>query len=95
MYPNYPNPFNPTTKIKYLIPNSESPLLGGTRGGLVQLKIYDILGNEIAILVNEEKQPDIYEVEFDASKYNLCSGIYFYSIKAGSFSQTRKLVLIK
>ena len=63
---NYPNPFNPTTKIKYTIPTSENPLLGGARGGLVTLKIYDILGNEIATLVNKEQSTGEYEVEFDA-----------------------------
>ncbi len=61
---NYPNPFNPTTKIKYAIPASRRiPSRGGT---LIQLKIYDILGNEIATLVNKEQSPGEYEVEFDA-----------------------------
>jgi hypothetical protein len=94
---NYPNPFNPTTKIKYKIPQTGSPLLGGARGGLtiVQLKIYDILGREVATLVNEKKSPGKYEVEFDAGEYNLPSGIYFYQLKAGSFIQTKKLVLMK
>ncbi|GIV45288.1 MAG: hypothetical protein KatS3mg036_0106 [Ignavibacterium sp.] len=82
---NYPNPFNPSTKIKYVIPN-------GVRN-LVTLKIYDILGNEVATLVNEEKPAGIYEVEFNASQ--LSSGIYFYKINAGSFSDTKKMILIK
>jgi hypothetical protein len=59
----------------------------------VQLKVYDILGNEVATLVNEEKQPGIYEVNFSAS--NLSSGIYFYSLNAGDFSATKKMMLVK
>ncbi len=88
---NYPNPFNPTTKIKYTVAPPNLP-----KGeALVQLKVYDILGNEIATLVNKEQSTGEYEVEFDAGKYNLSSGIYFYQLKAGSFIQTKKLVLIK
>jgi len=87
---NYPNPFNPSTKIKYQIPASLNPSKGGT---LVQLIVYDILGNEITTLVNEEKQSGVYEVEFDGS--NLPSGIYFYQLKAGSFIQTKKMVYLK
>jgi hypothetical protein len=84
---NYPNPFNPTTKIRYSIPN--------VGFGLAQtvLKVYDVLGNEVATLVNEEKPAGSYEVTFDAS--NLSSGIYFYKINAGSFSDTKKMILIK
>jgi hypothetical protein len=91
---NYPNPFNPSTKIRYSIPDVGS--------GLAQtvLKVYDILGNEVATLVNEEKPAGVYEVEFDAS--NLSSGIYFYRVtiqsdKAdeGKFSEIKKMVLIK
>jgi hypothetical protein len=90
---NYPNPFNPSTKIKYTI-----PLLGGDeRGGLVTLKVYDILGNEIAALVNEEKQPGTYEVEFNTSsiKHLPSSGVYFYRLKAGNYIETKKMVLTK
>ena len=82
LFQNYPNPFNPTTKIKYSIPSVN---VGNENFRSLQLKVYDILGREVAILVNEKKQPGNYEVEFDASKYNLCSGIYFYSIKSGKF----------
>jgi len=91
---NYPNPFNPTTKIKYSIPSTGTSSLS-TSGGmkLVQLKVYDILGNEVATLVNEEKPAGEYEVEFNASK--LPSGIYFYRLKAGNFIQTKKMILIK
>ena len=80
---NYPNPFNPTTKINFSIPEVQQ----------VQLKVYDVLGNEVATLVNEEKAPGTYEVQFNAS--NLTSGIYFYTLKAGSFSETKKLMLLK
>ena len=90
---NYPNPFNPTTKIKFTLLNTDNPLPGGARGGLVTLKIYDVLGNEIATLINEEKPAGSYEVEFDAT--GLTSGIYFYQLKSGSFIQTMKMLLLK
>jgi len=93
LYQNYPNPFNPSTKIKYSIPQTDNPLLGGARGGLVTLKVYDVLGNEIATLVNEELPAGEYEVEFDGT--GLPSGIYFYLLKAGDFIQTRKMMLLK
>ena len=90
LYQNYPNPFNPTTKIKYSIPASINPSREGT---LVQLKIYDILGREIKNLVNEKQNPGTYEVTLNAS--DLPSGIYFYRLQAGSFTETKKIVLIK
>ena len=80
---NYPNPFNPITKIKYSI----------VKAGLVILKIYDVVGREVVVLVDEEKPVGTYEAEFNAS--NLSSGIYFYSISAGSFHQTKKMILLK
>jgi hypothetical protein len=86
---NYPNPFNPTTKIKYTVPVT----LSEVEGSLVTLKVYDVLGNEIATLVNEEKPAGSYEVEFDGN--NLPSGIYFYQLQAGQFTQTKKMLLIK
>ncbi|OGU58143.1 MAG: hypothetical protein A2315_09220 [Ignavibacteria bacterium RIFOXYB2_FULL_35_12] len=85
---NYPNPFNPTTKISYAI-----PLLGGARGGLVTLKVFDVLGNEVATLIDEYRTAGNYEVEYDAS--NLASGIYFYQLKVGEFISTKKMVLIR
>jgi|GEM_PF-7081888 len=80
---NYPNPFNPSTKIKFVIPKSS----------FVNLKVYDVLGNEIATLVNEEKPAGNYRVTFDAS--NLPSGVYFYKIKAGNFVETKKMILLR
>jgi len=80
---NYPNPFNPTTSIQYAI---------GSRQ-FVTLKVYDVLGNTVATLVNEEKPAGTYEVKFDAS--NLSSGIYFYKLQAGSFIKTKKMILLR
>ena|SRR5690554_605764 len=85
---NYPNPFNPVTKIKYTIPQEERP----ERKNVI-LKVYDVLGNEIATLVNEEQAPGIYEIEFDGS--SLSSGTYFYHLKMGELSETKKLMLVK
>jgi hypothetical protein len=87
LYQSYPNPFNPTTTIKYSIPIVE----------IVNLKIYDILGREVVTLVNEEKQPGEYEVKFQSSinGHQLASGVYFYQLKAGDFIQTKKMMLMK
>ncbi|MDT3697486.1 MAG: agmatine deiminase family protein [Ignavibacterium sp.] len=94
---NYPNPFNPSTKIKYSIPEV---IQSKIEKCLVTLKVYDILGNEISTLVNEEKPAGNYEVEFNAN--NLVSGVYFYQLKIysannndGAFIQTKKMVLIR
>jgi hypothetical protein len=80
---NYPNPFNPSTKISW-----QSPI-----GSWQTLKVYNVLGNEVATLVDEYKSAGNYEVEFDASQ--LTSGIYFYKIQAGSFVETKKMVLLR
>ena len=80
---NYPNPFNPTTKIKYSIPNS----------GIVTLKVFNVLGKEVATLVNEEKPAGSYEVEFNGNE--LPTGIYFYQLKTGNYSETKKMILLK
>lgn len=85
MYQNYPNPFNPTTTIKYQL----------AEAGNVLLKVYDILGNEVAVLVNEEKEAGYYNIEFSSDKYNISSGVYIYSIKAGDFSSIKKMMLLK
>ena len=83
LFQNYPNPFNPTTRISYSIPKSS----------FVSLKIYNALGQEVADLVNEEQQPGNYSLSFNASA--LSSGVYFYKINAGSFSNTKKFILLK
>ena len=80
---NFPNPFNPSTKIKYSIPQSSK----------VVIKVFDILGNEIETLVNEDKPGGTYEVTWYAE--NLPSGVYFYQLKAGTYVQTRKMLLLK
>ena len=80
---NYPNPFNPVTSIKYSIPKS----------GIVLLKVYDLLGKEVASLVNSNVTAGTHSVNFDAS--NLASGIYFYRIESGDFNAVKKMVLIK
>ncbi|HRQ52932.1 MAG TPA: endonuclease [Ignavibacteriaceae bacterium] len=88
---NYPNPFNPTAKIQYSIGDRQ----------FVSLKVYDILGNEIATLVNEEKPTGNYEVEFSVEQFAaanglaISSGIYFYQLQAGDFIQTKKMILMK
>ena len=80
---NYPNPFNPSTMISYSIP----------RNSFVHLKVFDILGNDVAELVNEQKPAGSYEVKFDGA--SLPSGVYFYQLTAGEFIQTKKMILLK
>ena len=80
---NYPNPFNPTTTINYQIP----------KDGFVTLKIYDVLGREVASLVNENKSTGRYNLEFNAG--NLASGVYLYQLKVNDFVSTKKLMLVK
>ena len=98
---NYPNPFNPTTKIRYTIPFVGTHLPAGRQGpsAAVQLKVYNVLGNEVATLVNEEQAPGNYEIEFDAAagsnKTYMPSGVYFYRFKAGKFSAVNKMILLK
>jgi hypothetical protein len=90
---NYPNPFNPSTVISYQLPVI----------GFVTLKVYDILGREVATLINEEKPAGEYEVEFNISnlsggisaKGGYASGVYFYQLKVGEFVETRKMVLLR
>ena len=92
LYQNYPNPFNPTTIIRFQISNSENGKLK-MENGVVTLKVFDITGREIATLVKEKLQPGTYEVKFNGS--GLASGIYFYTLSAGDFKETKKLVLLK
>ncbi len=80
---NYPNPFNPSTRIQYQVSSNSQ----------VSLKVYDVLGNEVATLVNEEKPTGVYEVNFDASQ--LSSGIYFYKLNAANYSETKKMILMR
>ena len=90
LFPNYPNPFNPTTTIKYSIPSVGRNGISTYR---VVLKVYDVLGREVATLVNEEKAPGNYEVNFDGT--NLASGVYFCQLQAGGFVDTKKIMLLK
>jgi len=80
---NYPNPFNPSTMIKYSIPEKSH----------ITIKIYNVLGSEVAVLVNEEKPAGSYEVNFNAA--DLSSGVYYYTISAGKYNETRKMILLK
>ncbi len=83
LYQNYPNPFNPSTKIKFDIP----------KGSLVKLKVFDILGREVAELVNEKLNAGVYEYEWNGA--GLTSGVYFYRLEAGEFTETKRMVLLK
>jgi hypothetical protein len=88
LYQNYPNPFNPKTVIRFKVENQE----------IITLKIFDVLGNQVLTLVNEEKEPGFYEVQFppDSSfTNNIPSGVYYYQLKAGNFISTKKMVLLK
>jgi hypothetical protein len=89
LFQNYPNPFNPLTRIKFDIPLSR----GVSAGRGVLLKIYDVLGKEITVLVNEELKPGTYEIEWNAEY--IPSGVYFYSLITNDFTQTRKMVVLK
>jgi hypothetical protein len=83
LFTNYPNPFNPSTKIKFNVPKTTK----------VNLNIYDVIGRQVKTLVNEIKKPGSYEVVFEAS--DLASGVYFYTLNAGSFFQSKKMLLLK
>jgi hypothetical protein len=87
---NYPNPFNPSTTITFSIPGGREYAVGGMETKLV---VYDLLGREVAVLVNEKKEAGVYEVRLDGS--HLASGVYLYRIVAGSFTETKRLVLIR
>jgi photosystem II stability/assembly factor-like uncharacterized protein len=90
---NYPNPFNPSTKIRYSVPlNIKNQI------SKIVLKVYDVLGNEIATLVNEEQTSGVHEIEFNTEWNNrkaIASGIYFYRLQAGSYSETKKMILLR
>jgi hypothetical protein len=89
---NYPNPFNPSTKITFSVPNIMMPQNAG-RAVYVKLVVYDAMGSEIETLLNESKHPGFYEVEFNAS--DLASGVYYYRMIAGDFVETKKMLLLK
>jgi hypothetical protein len=89
LYQNYPNPFNPSTKIKFDIKKS----VVSSQYSVVILKVFDILGKEVATLVNEKLQPGTYEVTFDGLQYT--SGIYFYKLQSDGFSESKKMLMIK
>jgi hypothetical protein len=80
---NYPNPFNPTTTIKFGLPTTSQ----------VNLTVYDVLGRKVLVLVNERKNAGVHEVRFDGS--NLASGVYLYRLQAGSFVETKKMLVVK
>ena len=80
---NFPNPFNPSTRLNYFVPNES----------FVTIKVYDFLGREVTTLVNETKSIGSYEIAFDAS--DLPSGAYFYTMIAGNYSATKKMILLK
>jgi hypothetical protein len=80
---NYPNPFNPTTVVSFQLPVA----------GNVTLVVYDMVGREVSVLVDERKDAGVYEVRFDGS--NLASGVYFYRLHAGNFVATKRLLLLK
>ena len=88
LYQNYPNPFNPETKIRFSVSNSQ---VGKEQ--IVKLVLYDVLGREAAVLVNERLKPAAYEVNWDAKDF--VSGVYFYRLIYGDFSVTKKMILIK
>ena len=97
---NYPNPFNPTTKSRYSIPASPKSSPKERTLNEVRLKVYDILGNEIVTLVNEQKEPGYYEVEFNASSpasggQAIASGVYIYRLTCGRFVATKKMLLLR
>lgn len=85
LYQNYPNPFNPVTNIRYSIKKPD----------YVSIKLFDVIGNELAVLVDEFKNPGEYEIQLNARKLNLSSGIYFYQLKSGKLTKTNKCVLLK
>jgi hypothetical protein len=83
LFQNYPNPFNPTTTISFSLPSKS----------FVTLKMFDVLGKEVASIVSEEMSQGSYSMQWNAS--NMPSGVYFYRLQAGSFTETRKLVLLR
>ena len=83
LFQNYPNPFNPSSDIRFSIAQTDH----------VTLKVYDVLGREVAVLVNDVKKPGTYDVVVDAS--GLASGVYFYRLQVGAFAETRRMIAVK
>jgi hypothetical protein len=94
---NYPNPFNPATVIRYEVPARALVTVSlsnrDARESNVMLKVFDILGREVATLINEQKPPGTYEVRFNGA--GLASGVYVYRLQAGGFVETKKMVLVR
>ena len=91
VYQNYPNPFNPSTKIRYTVPTVER-----TEASTVELRVYNILGNQVATLIKNNQQPGDYEFNFDAGNYNLSSGVYFFKVSwNGKVTKTMKAILLQ
>jgi len=82
---NYPNPFNPSTTIEFELPESSD----------IQIKIFDILGREVGILIDEQKPAGKYRIEFNISEYELASGVYFYLLNTEKFNQIKKMVILR
>jgi len=85
LYQNYPNPFNPVTKIRFSIKETNP----------VKIKLYDIVGREVAVIMNEVKDAGEYEIELNAGKLGISSGVYFYQMKAGDYTSIKKMVYLK
>jgi len=90
LFQNYPNPFNPNTIIKFMVAENGK---SGIENGNVTLKIYDMIGREVTTLVNEKLQPGTYEIPFSSSQ--IASGIYFYKLEAGNFSDVKRMIMVK
>ncbi|MBI5216717.1 MAG: T9SS type A sorting domain-containing protein [Ignavibacteriae bacterium] len=90
---NYPNPFNPSTNFRFRIANFSSEGGSASGGGLVTLKVFDVLGREVVNVVNKELPAGNYSVTFDAGE--LTSGVYYYQLQAGSFIETKKFLLMR
>ncbi len=88
LFQNYPNPFNPATKIKFDIPSIVNSELS-----IVNLNVFDLLGKQVRVLVNEKLSAGSYEVQFDGSE--LTSGIYFYKLETGNFKEVKRMIFIK
>lgn len=85
LYQNFPNPFNPQTAIEFIVPQTSK----------ISLKVFNLLGKEVAVLTDEIKQPGTYKVIFAAGEHGLSSGVYIYQLKTDSFTETKKMIFTK